>query len=353
MRSPRLWTCFLVGLALPWTTTCVVKPVDYNLPRAMLIPVRHTNLVERRDEYARLFCGLIATHLSSGGWEPCGNYLELSGQVQPDVINDFTTTYRVLVVPGAFSNCAENSAPAFQPGIDHLKADHKIDAFGFKYGGFFDATESGRRLAEYIDTQWKVNQRPFIVIGYSKGAADALEMFEQLRDAPTKIALVSVAGAVDGSRLPDLFSSLWGGPLRRVDRALSRNQRCVTPNDLPALKSLSRKERMDFLAKHDFTGLRTYSIVAAVPEDKVSRVLKPLWKGVRPYSIDQDSQVIVEEGILPKAKFLAVAKGDHWAVAMPFTELNDSEINKWIDQNKFPRTVLLEAAIRLVARDLP
>jgi hypothetical protein len=110
---------------------------------------------------------------------------------------------------------------------------------------------------------------------------------------------------------------------------------------------------MEFLERHSFEGLRRYSIAAAVPEAEVSRVLKPLWRRVSPYSIDQDSQVIVEEGILPQANVLGIAKGDHWAVAMPFSELNDNRINRWVSKNKFPRTILLDAAIRLVVRDLP
>jgi hypothetical protein len=331
----------------------VVRPATYNLPRALLTPLRHTNLIDRRLDYARLFCGLLMAHLNSSEWGECGRYLELPGQIQPDPIASFTTAYRILVVPGAFSDCAEKTAPAFQPGIDHLIREHQIDAFGFTYGGFYDATESGKRLADHIDLQWKINQRPFILVGYSKGAADALEAFVQLSDASTKIAaLISVAGAVDGSRLPDLFSTLWRGPLREVEEALRQNRRCITPDDAIALRSLSRKQRMEFLEQHSFEGLRRYSIAAAVPEAEVSRVLKPLWRRVSPYSIDQDSQVIVEEGILPRANVLGIAKGDHWAVAMPFSELNDDRIDRWVNKNRFPRTILLEAAIRLVVRDL-
>jgi hypothetical protein len=322
-----------------------------------LTPLEHANVTDRRQEYSRLFCSLLASHLQDTNWANCADYLHLPGQVATETISNFTTRYRVLVVPGAFSNCAENLAPAFKQGIEHLRSAHQIDADGLKYGGFYDSTESGRRVAEYIDSHWQNDRRPYIVVGYSKGAADALEAYVQLANAPDKIkALVSVAGAVGGSRLPDLLGTLWDRDRRSLEEAMASvsRSRCPTPDDGPALKSLARDRRMKFLAEHQFGALKRYSIVAVVDSRKeTSRILRVLYDRVKPYSLDQDSQVIAEEGVLPAANVLGYARGDHWAVAMPFWELNDPRINRWVDKNKFPRTALLESAIRLVVRDLP
>ena len=66
------------------------------------------------------------------------------------------------------------------------------------------------------------------------------------------------------------------------------------------------------------------------------------------YSQDQDSQVVAEEGILPGADFLGIAKGDHWALAVPFSDHPDPAIRKAVDRNRFPRVALLEALVRFV-----
>jgi hypothetical protein len=41
---------------------------------------------------------------------------------------------------------------------------------------------------------------------------------------------------------------------------------------------------------------------------------------------------------------LGIAKGDHWAVALPFFEAG----NMLVTRNRFPRTALLEAIVRIV-----
>ena len=69
-----------------------------------------------------------------------------------------------------------------------------------------------------------------------------------------------------------------------------------------------------------------------------------MWTRVSYYSADQDSQMVAEEAMMPGARYLGVAKADHWALALPFTEAGHTRV----DHNKFPRTALLEALVRYV-----
>jgi hypothetical protein len=92
--------------------------------------------------------------------------------------------------------------------------------------------------------------------------------------------------------------------------------------------------------------LRSYSIVGIVDEVHTSKPLQLGWRKQQLYSIDQDSQMIAEEAIIPGARFLGVAKGDHWALALPFYE--HPKYRKKVDRNKFPRTALLEAIVRFI-----
>jgi hypothetical protein len=73
-----------------------------------------------------------------------------------------------------------------------------------------------------------------------------------------------------------------------------------------------------------------------------------MWQLQSTYSIDQDSQMIAEEAIIPGARFLGAAKGDHWALALPFWEHPNQTIRRKVDHNRYPRTVLLEAIVRYV-----
>jgi hypothetical protein len=93
--------------------------------------------------------------------------------------------------------------------------------------------------------------------------------------------------------------------------------------------------------------LRTYSLAAISTLKKTSKPLHTMWKTNAIYSIDQDSHIIMEESIIPGAEFLGVAKGNHWAVALPMSE--HPKTKEKVDQNLFPRDALLEAIVRYVA----
>ena len=58
--------------------------------------------------------------------------------------------------------------------------------------------------------------------------------------------------------------------------------------------------------------------------------------------------MVAEEAIIPGARFLGVARGDHWALALPFSEHPNPDVVKRVDKNRFPRAALLEAIVRFV-----
>ena len=93
--------------------------------------------------------------------------------------------------------------------------------------------------------------------------------------------------------------------------------------------------------------LRTYSLVGVSSLEHTSQPLQTLWKRNQYHSIDQDSHIIAEEGIIPGAEFLGIAKADHWALALPMSEHPLTKDK--VDQNLFPRTALLEAIVRYVS----
>jgi hypothetical protein len=71
-----------------------------------------------------------------------------------------------------------------------------------------------------------------------------------------------------------------------------------------------------------------------------------------------DSQMIHEDALVPGAQYLGFARGDHWAVALPFEDAAKTHpelagaITRFINRNHYPRSALVEAALRFVVSDL-
>ena len=110
-----------------------------------------------------------------------------------------------------------------------------------------------------------------------------------------------------------------------------------------------REVRQSFLRQNPMP-VPSYSIVGATSLDETSSVLKPSWKRLSVHARDQDGLMIAWEAVLPGARYLGSARADHWAIALPFEE--SEQTLKGIDRNHFPRDALLEAIVRYVTADL-
>src|SRR5206468_9277497 len=108
--------------------------------------------------------------------------------------------------------------------------------------------------------------------------------------------------------------------------------------------------RQQFLRQNP-TPVAAYSIVGATSLDETSAALRPSWKRLSAYAREQDGEVVAWEAVLPGARYLGIARADHWAIALPFEE--SAQPPKAIDRNHFPRDALLEAIVRYVSSDLP
>ena len=133
--------------------------------------------------------------------------------------------------------------------------------------------------------------------------------------------------------------------------------------DHGGLTSLMRPDRQHFLmTKYRVGAVPAFSVVAVAQDDDkstpntdertISKILRGPWKSLRAYSLDEDSQVIADEGVVPGGGFLAIARADHWDVALPFQETTNPDDRRRalraVDRNTYPRTALLEAILRIV-----
>jgi pimeloyl-ACP methyl ester carboxylesterase len=307
-------------------------------------------VLDERIAYGRLFCGVLE-HTPDGNepWAPCNKhkYLHLDEPVeaQPTAADDhFLPNRRVMVVGGIFARCAR--VPVFDDAKQHLEA-HGIHLEHVPVFGNGSSEQNAAEIKRYLEQH--PGNEPYVVVGHSKGAVDLLEALIHHPEVKARVqALVTVASPVGGSRLVDGVPAL----LKGLAQEMPEFKGCVLGDGLGA-HSLARPTRQRFLRDHvaRINQLSSYSIVAVSALKDTSTILHGLWRFLAPYSIVQDSHVIAEEALLPATKLLARANGDHWAVAFPAEQ--EEALKKGADQNHYPRTALLEAALRMVARDHP
>ena len=333
-----------IGGGCRWGLT---PKIDYRLRSINTLPITKS-ASDGSKAFAKRFCSTVR-HLDPSGreWGPCTDWLETPVSDQPPETSPIPTTYGVIVVAGIFSQCfRDKGLNVFEQGLKHLAQDHGLKTAEVVVSGAGSSEANAAQIDKFLEN----NRGEYIAVGYSKGIADLMVALQDKPHARNQIAaLVSVAGAVGGLRLADLPSQHAISWFERVveDSGIGK----CDIQDAGGLRSLTREERFRFLGTwNPPQALRSFSVVGVVPKAKTSKALHFLWERVNYYSLDEDSQVIAEEGIIPGARFLGVAKGDHWALALPFYELNDSKVRREVDQNRFPRTALLEAIVREVTQ---
>jgi len=338
----------LIGVSLLFTYGCSFgfgPTVTYHLPGIFTSPFG-MQVTDGSLEFGRVFCATL-THLdpSHTDWGACQDYLHARVTEQPPPADDIPAGWQVLVVGGIFSHCFENQRVyAFEQGRQHLEMAHRTPTHLLMVG----SVEPPERNAETIAAYLKEHPGKYIAVGHSKGAVDlmvALHNHQVVRD--NIAALVSVAGAISGSRLIDFGKDTTIVGFRKAVRDSGLDNCRI--EDAGGIDSMRRDVRNAFLRMwRPVSTLRTYSLVGVVDKDHTSKPLRTMWELQSLYSIDQDSQMVAEEAIIPGARFLGAAKGDHWALALPFWEHPNQTIQKRVDWNRYPRTALLEAIVRYV-----
>ncbi len=324
-----------------------VPAVNYRLPAGAHLPLASSGIQDRRAEFAATFCGVLR-ELDPGGakWGDCGDWVEDAAAPAP-TLPPLNPNYRILLISEILSQCAEPHVQMYSDAQKRLDAE-RISVHYESVPALGSSEFNAEIIARYLASQYPQDARKFIVVGYSKGAPDVQVMlanYPLARDAVA--ALITVAGSVGGSRLPDSLPSETQSWIRQL-----KLKNCQT-GDGKAFESLRREVRQQFLEKNPRPLKPTYSLAAVSKKARTSRILLPSWRLLLAYAQEQDSQMILYEAIAPGAAFLGVARGDHWAVAMPFEVWNFRPAQRLVNHNHYPRVALLEAAVRLVMQDLP
>jgi len=316
----------------------------------LLVVILSQSNTDRSTSFADTFCAVLDREKAEGAdWGDCTTYLDLSSrptQTEPVKLCPIPDKYRLLVVPGVFGLCTGSSAPAFQGAREALTKTYGLTTELLAMPN--DSTEANaERIAKYIKEHSVEDQRPYIVIGYSKGGPDVQYALESDQELDKHVAaFVTVAGAVGGSPIADILPGNVHGYMQELNLGSCTGDLSAT------FKSLERRVRQAFLDLHPEPSVRTYSLSAVADYGRVSKIMQQNWRLMSVYGPKQDSQLMKEDTIVPGAVYLGSALADHFAVALPFDSMSEAKVREFLDQNRYPRTALLESIVRFVAADL-
>ena len=95
-----------------------------------------------------------------------------------------------------------------------------------------------------------------------------------------------------------------------------------------------------------------FSLASFTDRENVSGVLVDGYDRLSQINPKNDGQLIFYDQILAHSTLLGYTNGDHWAIALPFTEESPTFAATIAGRNVFPRDAMLEAVLVYVRESL-
>lgn len=314
--------------------------------------IAQAGIVDRRAPFRAQFCQLLA-HQADPAMRDCGQWLqrfadEASGAAPaPPPPSPLAPTLNIVIVSGIFSECIPDVV-AFADATQQLQeAGYDISRAPIK--GRASSELNAAIIRDHLVERGRAAPgRPFLIVGYSKGIADtitALATYPELADSVA--AVLSVAGVVNGSPAADKLEALYNATLAHLP-----HQACPI-QDAGEMHSLTRSERLAWLAQHRLPTKPLYfTLIGVADPARVSTVFKPFYRALSAVEPRNDGQMLYYDAVLPNSRLLGYVNADHFAIALPFISAAPRYVKAGIDQNGFPRDAMLEAAVRIVEKEL-
>ena len=246
---------------------------------------------------------------------------EPAGAGTPVSLGKSTAGLTVLIVPGLLAECVADKSKAFEDGVANLQAQ------GYKTGYIQTrGRQSSERNAGIVRDA--ILARPesekIILVTHSKGTVDSLEALVAFPELTRRVlAVVSVAGAVNGSPIADVV------PQSLVELAESlKLSSCAKGQGTEAVDSLRRPARLRWLATHPLPpAVRYYSLAAFAKPEDISAILKPFYAVLSRTDPLNDSLVLCSDAIIPGSTLLGypnakITKLGAWSIS-------ESKSPKW------------------------
>jgi hypothetical protein len=319
-------------------------------PPLALVPVGEAGIIDQRGRFREIFCALNDDHGAElPDHRPCDQALhdlpgETPGDGRPVNLGRARVDLHLVIVPGLAAQCFGEWTLPLRDAARH------VEQLGYEVSWIdVDGLSSSRRNAGEISEAilgMEDGGRPIVLLGYSKGMSDALEALVDPEVAERITAVVSFAGAVNGSPLAEKSSAVLLKALAYVP-GLSCDS-----GDRGAVDSLLRSNRTEWLAAHRLpASIHYYSVVSYAAREQISAMLHSSYDELAMIDPRNDSQLLYYDAIVPGSRLLGYVNADHFAIALPLAR--DSALTaEFVNRNAFPREILLEAILKSIEEDL-
>ena len=344
-----LMVWFLVGCAgkplYPWTTE--------SMPMA-LVPVAGAGVNDGRGRFREIYCEVLNSR--GPDWPdymPCEQALTRVGIEPPATqhevpMGNSNSDLLALIVPGVGWECIENWLK-IDDSLNELISNFGYGAQALKVDGLSSSANNARQIRDAVlALPEEYQQRPLLLIGYSKGAPDILEAIVTYPELAQRVsAVISSAGAIGGSPLANAADQKDLNLMR-----LFPGSEC-SKGDGGAMASLRPKTRRAWLAGQSLPPeIAYYSLVTFPSPDRISSALSGMYKKLSQVDARNDGQLIYYDQVIPGSTLLGFVNADHWALAVPIARQHRFIGSTFVDQNAYPREALVEAVLRFVDEDL-
>jgi hypothetical protein len=321
---------------------CAPAPPLYTdaTPPVLMTTPAEAGIVDLRGRYRAALC----RRLRPDGPRCDDVLLRLPGEssapsepVTPEALH----RYRLAFIPGLFSECMQALARPFDDVIPELKGAG-FDARYFGVAGRGSVMTNSERLGTEI-AALPADARPLVVVAYSKGLPDLLELVLRRPDLAARIsAIVSLAGAANGSLLADRYLATyqkWLSGLPLVSCGSGTGEE---------MGDLRRDVRLEWWRRNRAAiSIPIFLLVTTPRRDHVSPTLGATYRELARTEPRNDGMLFWYDQLVSHASLLGYVNADHWGVAMPLSqELRAVDFLFYDDA--VPRTLLVEAAIEVV-----
>jgi hypothetical protein len=340
----------LLGALLSGCATPRLLGFDLDTPALTLSTIGASATQDGRQRFREIFCELLRQRGAPA--TACESRLlrlsdEPSALPSEEKLPAPDPRLLVVVVPGLFGECVSGLIEPFHLATRNLaRRGYRIHQY--LVPGVSGGETNAAHIAEnWGELQFQAGDR-IVVLAHSKGTADMLRFLVDFPEEASQItALVSIAGAVNGSPLASSLGSLLRELSREIPRVI-----CDT-GDLDAFDSLKRENRLTWLARNSLPDrVSYYSLVGIAGPGRVSVGLQPSYELLAGIDPRNDGMLLFYDQVIPGATLLGYANADHWAIVYPVAELRPELGSALATRNDYPREALLEAILLYLSEDL-
>jgi hypothetical protein len=307
-------------------------------------------LMDGSEAFYSMFCANLKQSGTANSVGDCDKYIypPFGADTGSPGLNGPATPppHTILVfVTGIFGECVKGIATPFSDSYSTLLKQGYQSVLVPPVEGRSSTERNATIIDGYLTPLIHADDR-VIVLGYSKGVPDLMYALDAYRDhlwVRNTVAFISVEGVVMGTPLGDRYRDLYDRLLKRIPF------NTCPPGDGKGVDSLTTVERQTWLQNHVLPAhIARFSVTAVAQPGEMNPLLESTYDTLSDYTILNDGQVRVSDAILPDSYFLGTLKGDHWAVAMPFSISKKLVGHVLAVNNAYPRHELINTILQYV-----